>query len=28
VLEDVPENLRGQTVQVWLDGERLLMERL
>jgi len=28
VLEDVPENLRGQAVQVWLDGERLLMERL
>ncbi len=28
VLEDVPENLRGQAVQAWLDGERLLMERL
>jgi septum site-determining protein MinC len=28
VLEDVPANLRGQAVQVWLDGERLLMERL
>jgi septum site-determining protein MinC len=28
VLEDVPANLRGQAVQAWLDGERLLMERL
>ena len=28
VLEDVPENLRGQAVQAWLDGERLVMERL
>ncbi|HSE13359.1 MAG TPA: septum site-determining protein MinC [Rudaea sp.] len=28
VLEDVPENLRGQAVQAWLDGERLVMEKL
>ncbi len=28
VLEDVPTNLRGQAVQAWLDGERLVMERL
>ena len=28
VLEDVPANLRGQAVQAWLDGERLVMERL
>jgi septum site-determining protein MinC len=28
VLEDVPADLRGQAVQVWLDGERLVMERL
>jgi septum site-determining protein MinC len=28
VLEDVPENLRGQAIQAWLDGERLVMERL
>jgi septum site-determining protein MinC len=28
VLEDVPANLRGQAVQAWLDGERLIMERL
>jgi septum site-determining protein MinC len=28
VLEDVPANLRGQAIQAWLDGERLIMERL
>ena len=28
VLEDVPSNMRGQAVQAWLDGERLVMERL
>jgi septum site-determining protein MinC len=28
VLEDVPANLRGQAIQAWLDGERLVMERL
>ena len=28
VLEDVPANLRGQPVQAWLDGERLVMEKL
>jgi septum site-determining protein MinC len=28
VLEDVPANLRGQAIQAWLDGERLVMEKL
>lgn len=28
VLEDVPANLRGQAVQAWLDGERLVLEKL
>jgi septum site-determining protein MinC len=28
VLEDVPAELRGQSVQAWLDGERLMIERL
>ncbi len=28
VLEDVPVNLRGQAIQAWLDGERLVMEKL
>lgn len=28
VLEDVPANLRGQPVQAWLDGERLVLEKL
>lgn len=28
VLEDVPADLRGQSVQAWLDGERLMLERL
>jgi len=28
VLEDVPADLRGLPVQAWLDGERLVIERL
>ena len=28
VLEDRPADLRGQSVQAWLDGERLVLERL
>ena len=28
VLEDVPADLRGQSVQAWLDGERLVLEKL
>ncbi|HEY2396108.1 MAG TPA: septum site-determining protein MinC [Rudaea sp.] len=28
VLEDVPADLRGQSVQAWLDGERLVIEKL
>jgi septum site-determining protein MinC len=28
VLEDVPAELRGQSVQAWLDGERLMIEKL
>jgi septum site-determining protein MinC len=28
VLEDVPADLRGKPVQAWLDGERLVLEKL
>jgi septum site-determining protein MinC len=28
VLEDVPAQFRGQPVQAWLDGERLVLEKL
>jgi septum site-determining protein MinC len=28
VLEDVPEELRGKSVMAWLDGERLIVQRL
>ena len=28
VFEDMPKDLRGQSVQAWLDGERLVVERL
>ena len=28
VFEDVPEALRGKAVQAWLDGERLVIEKL
>ena len=28
VFEDVPTDLRGKAVQAWLDGERLVLEKL
>lgn len=28
VFEDIPDDLRGKAVQVWLDGEKLLLARL
>ena len=28
VFEDMPQDLRGQAVQAWLDGERLVVEKL
>lgn len=28
VFEEIPDDLRGKPVQAWLDGERLLIERL
>jgi septum site-determining protein MinC len=28
VLEDIPQDLRGKAVQAWLDGERLVVEKL
>lgn len=28
VLEDIPQDLRGKPVQAWLDGERLVVEKL
>ena len=28
VFEQIPDNLEGQSVQCWLDGEKLLLARL